>query len=244
MRQNYLFENIHKIIKSFTGKQDTDSILHQHRKVYFFDQQVLPDYSDDCPLYHGKNCAVRIGHYVRKKMIVHNKTFNNVPIPRWKCRRKGHANFSHKTFSLLPHPLVPYHQQDIELSLDTVKYINSNEHSLEDIKELVSLQGIETEILIENSQIHGFENIFAQSFVKLLSLAETKSNIMASGCLQADRPAKTVIDFIDKYQSPMDHIYQPGTSNAEKLAMDFFFHYQTGDYFQRDFLFGTCSQKR
>jgi hypothetical protein len=204
----------------------------------------LPDYSDDCPICHGKDCAVRIGHYYRKKMILHNKTYNDVPIPRWKCRRKGHAKISHRTFSLLPHPLVPYHQHDIDIILDTVKCINSDEHTLEDTKELVSMQGLESEILIENSQIHDFQNIFAQSFVKLLSLVETKSKIMESGCLQAGNPIKTVIDFIDTYQSPLDHTYQTGTSNAEKLAMDFFFHYQTGDYFQRDFLFGTCSQKR
>ena len=73
---------------------------------------------------------------------------------------------------------------------------------------------------------------------------EIKKKIVTFGVFQSDHPMKTTIDFIDRYQSPMAGSYHMQTSNIEKLSMDFFFHYQTGDYASRDFLFGTPSQKR
>ena len=37
----------------------------------------FPDYNSSCPLCGGENCAVRIGFYHRKKVIVDNKIHEN-----------------------------------------------------------------------------------------------------------------------------------------------------------------------
>jgi len=42
----------------------------------------FPDYSEQCPLCEGKNCAVRIGFYIRKKLVSHFKEYYDVPIAR------------------------------------------------------------------------------------------------------------------------------------------------------------------
>jgi len=187
---------------------------------------------------------VRIGFYIRKRVVIHQKIYKNLPLPRWKCGQKGPAGSSHKTFSLLPHSLIPYHQHDLNTILETVRFSSDRQHSLEDTKDFISAQGINTGIIIENSQIYDFRNIFSQSFSKLLSVYDIKQKIIMSSAFQSDDPLQTVIDCIDCYQSPMGGAYHIQTSNIESLAMDFFFHYQTGDYASRDFLFGTPSQKR
>jgi hypothetical protein len=145
---------------------------------------------------------------------------------------------------LLPYPLIPYHQHDLNTTLEAVRFSCDRRHSLEDTKDFISAQGINTGIIIENSQIYDFRNIFSQSFSKLLWVPEIKQKIITSGAFQSESPLQTVIDFIECYQSPMKRAYHMQTSNIEKLSMDFFFHYQTGDYASRDFLFGTPSQKR
>ena len=144
----------------------------------------------------------------------------------------------------MPHSLIPYHQYDLNTILETVKFTCDQQHSLEDTKDFISVQGINTDISIENSQIYDFQNILSQSLIKLLSVPELKQKIMNSRSFKSDNPLQTLIDFIGCYQSPMEKIYYLQTSNIEKLAMDFFFYYQTGDYARRGFLFGTPSQKR
>ncbi|MBL7105883.1 MAG: hypothetical protein ISS18_16280, partial [Bacteroidales bacterium] len=82
----------------------------------------FPDYSEQCPLCSGKDCAVRIGFYYRKKLVFGFKTYKNVPIARWLCQKKGHRKPKHRTFSLLPSALIPYHSHDLSLISETVKH--------------------------------------------------------------------------------------------------------------------------
>ncbi len=187
---------------------------------------------------------MRIGFYTRKKMVIKNKTYHGVPIPRWKCRQKGALKSPHRTFSLLPHALIPYHQHDLDTLFATLKFLGQEQNTLKDTKDFISAQGIATDIAIENSQIHDFQNIFSQSLMKLMAIPELKHKIRRNRRYRSTQPIPTLIDFIEQYQSPVEKIYGIETSAIEKLATDFFFHYQSGDYCQRDFLFGTPSQKR
>ena len=177
-------------------------------------------------------------------MIINKRTYKNIPILRWKCRQKGPVKSPHKTFSLLPHSLIPYHQYDVNTLLDTIRFSYDEQHSLEDTKDFISAQGINTDIPIENSQIYEFQNLFSQSFLKLLLIPQIKTKMINSGAFQNDHSVKAIIDFIDDYRSPLENAYSIGISNIEKLVIDYFFHYQSGDYFKRNFLFGTPSQKR
>jgi hypothetical protein len=137
---------------------------------------------------------------------------------------------------------IPYHKHDINLLIEAVEYNISNSQSLKDTKDFISEQGINTDISIENSQLYEFNTIFSQALVKLNSIPVLQQKIKKYWI--SDKPFHTLINFISGYQSPMAKNYPEQMTNIEKLTLDYFYQYQTGDYFQRDFLFGTPSQKR
>jgi len=205
----------------------------------------FPDYSEQCPLCGEKNCAVRIGFYYRKKLVFKFKIYNNVPIPRWLCRKKGHLKAKHRTFSLLPSALIPYHSHDLNLISETVKYKQQTpDTSFENVKNYISDKGIETDITLENNQIKDFLKIFANAFAKLMAISELKQRIKQADYFNSSDPISTVTGFINSYKSPLLTTANLKASNIEKLAFDFFFSFQSGCFFDRHFLFGTPSQKR
>jgi len=203
----------------------------------------FPDYRTDCPLCGGKNCAVRIGFYERKKVIIDNKIYENVPIARWLCQRKGYKKSTHKTFSLLPFQLIPYHRHGLNFIFNTVNFHHYNSSSLVQTKDFISVKGVDTDLPLENNQIHNFKHIFSQALLKLTSIAEVKDQISQASYWDSSDPIGTMLQFINDYESRFLATQQLHVSNAEKLALDFLYHFQTGDYFQRHFLFGTPSQK-
>jgi len=204
----------------------------------------FPDYSEQCPLCGGKDCAVRIGFYYRKQVVFGFKNYKNVPIVRWLCRKKGHLKTRHRTFSLLPSALIPYHSYDLNLIFDTVNYQHQNDVTFEQTKNYISDKGIETDISLENNQINDFQKIFTSGFATLMAIPQLKQRIDQADYFQSNDPIKTVIRFIDSYKSQFLTTAILKISNIEKLAFDFFFNFQTGCYFDRHFLFGTPSQKR
>ena len=203
----------------------------------------FPDYRTCCPLCRGENCAVRIGFYYRKKVIVEYKIYENVPIARWLCQRKGPGKSQHKTFSLLPFPLIPYHRHGLNLIVDTVNFHHHHGASLEQTKSFISSNGVDTDIPLENNHIHNFNNIFSQALLKLSAIAELKQRISQASYWDSSDPIGTMLNFIAGYQSCFATTQPLHTSKAEQLALDFLYHFQTDDYFQRHFLFGTPSQK-
>jgi len=204
----------------------------------------FPDYSEQCPLCEGKNCAVRIGFYYRKKIVYRFKTYKNVPIARWLCQNKGHLKAKHRTFSLLSNALIPYHSHDLNLIFETVKHKQQQSTTFEQTKSHISDKGIETDIALENNQIHDFLQIFTSAFTKLMAIPELKQRIEQADYFHSSNPIITVISFINSYKSRLLTTANLKASNIEKLAFDFFFNFQTTGYFERHFLFGTPSQKR
>ncbi len=203
----------------------------------------FPDYGACCPLCGGKNCAVRIGFYKRKKVIVDYKIYPDVPIARWLCQRKGPGKAQHKTFSLLPYPLIPYHRHGLNVIVDTVNFHHHNGSSFEQTKSFISSNGVDTDIPLENNHIHDFNNIFSQALLKLTTVAELNQQISQTSYWDSSDPIATMLQFINNYESLFLSTRKLQASNAEQLALDFLYHFQTDDYFDRHFLFGTPSQK-
>lgn len=203
----------------------------------------FPDYEDCCPLCKGNNCAVRIGFYERKQVVVDNKIYEHVPIARWLCQRKGSRLAQHKTFSLLPYPLIPYHRHGLNVIVDTVDFHHHHGSSLVQTKDFISSNGVDSDIPLENNQIHDFNNIFSQAWLKLNTNVELKQHINPASDWDSSDPIAAMLKFIAGYQSCFPTTQQLQASQAEQLALDFLYHFQTGDYCQRHFLFGTPSQK-
>ncbi len=138
--------------------------------------------------------------------------------------------------------VIPYHKHDINLLIEAVEYTTRDSHSLKVTKDFISEQGINTDISIENSQLYEFNTVCSQALIKLNSIPVLKQRI--NDCRISDKPLQTLINFISGYHSPLEKSFSEEMTNIEKLTLDYFYQYQTGDYFQRGFLFGTPSQKR
>ena len=160
------------------------------------------------------------------------------------CQRKGHEKSTHKTFSLLPFQLIPYHRHGLNVIVDTVNFHHHNGSSLVQTKDFISSNGVDADIPLENNHIYDFMNIFSQALLKLTSIAELKDQISQASYWDSSDPINTVLQFISNYESRFLSTRQLHASNAEKLALDFLYHFQTADYRQRHFLFGTPSQKK
>jgi hypothetical protein len=214
-------------------------------KVYIDTAQKtynFPNFSDQCSLCGGKNCAVRIGFYIRKKLVICLETYYHVPIPRWLCQKKGPLKPKHRTFSLLPSALIPYHKNDLNLVSQTVKFKQQPPTTFEQTKSYISDNAKQPDIDLENNQIRHFQQLLTNAFSKLMAIPEIKQRINVN--FHSRDPIATVLSFSDSYQSPFLTTSNLNASNIEQLAWDFFYNFQRGCYFERHFLFGTPSQKR
>lgn len=124
-----------------------------------------------------------------------------------------------------------------------MNFHHHNGTTLEQTKSFISSNGVDTDIPLENNQIHDFNKIFSQALLKLTTVAELKQQISQTSYWDSSDPIATMLKFIKGYESRFLSTQQLQASNAEKLALDFLYHFQTNDYFQRHFLFGTPSQK-
>jgi len=200
------------------------------------------DYSQRCPLCGGKDCAKRLGVYWRKRVIIGSSVYADFPVVRYICYRKGSLKPQHRTFSVLPHWLAPYHQHGIDTIIETVKCQHQKGNSYAQTKHEISIHGIGKDFPLENQQILDFKQLLKETFHKLCTIPALKRQL--EDCFNSKEPISTVLDFIEQYQTPLTQTYPPHFSNLEKLNLDFFYYYQTTPYFERFFLIGTPSQKR
>lgn len=201
----------------------------------------FPDFQQSCPICGAKDCCVRIGFYYRKQVIIDYETFENVPIARYLCRKKGTQKTEHRTFSLLPHQLIPYRKNGLNLAFETVAYQQKNNARYCQIKSFIGSKGKDDYLSIENKQIDDFQNIFAQAFKKIMKIDDLKQQIKNADWYKSNNHVANMIKFIENYNSPF--LKGNKLSQVEILSLDFFSNIQTGRYFDRHFLFGANSQK-
>lgn len=202
----------------------------------------FPDFNHTCPICGGENCNVRIGFYFRKHVIIDFKLFKSIPIARYLCRKKGPRKSKHRTFSLLPHQLIPYRKNGLSVVFETVKYQHKNNAPYGQIKSFIGNKGKDDYLSLENKQIDDFRNIVAQACSKMMTVDKLKKQLQNYEWYQINDPVANMINLIEKYNSPL--IKTNNLSQAEKLSLDFFSYFQKGNYVKRHFLFGTNSQKR
>jgi len=116
----------------------------------------FPDFREKCPLCSRKNCAVKNCRYYRK--------WGDIWIQCYLCQNpppKGH-----KTFSLLPWPLIPYHKYTV----DDLYIIDDAAHEEQSI--LKACYSIEDCLNTESSF-----NGSIKSYRQILAAAELKWDI-------------------------------------------------------------------
>lgn len=206
-------------------------------------QFPTPDYQLACPICGGAACPLAIGVYYRKKVVINFKTYSNLPIMRFLCRDTGQRASPHKTFSLLPQPLVPYHQHALEVMFETVKQQQTGQ-TLTQTQDHISQMGVDTDIALEKKQLHHFQHILADAFIKLNSVSPLKHRLQQMPNFNSADPIGAVIAFSDSYQSSLPGMLADNCAPLVRLTHEFFYYFQTGAWCNRYFLFGTPSQHR
>ena len=176
-------------------------------------------------------------------MIIGFTLYLDFPIPRFICYAKGPRQPQHRTFSLLPHWLVPYQRYSLEMMAETLRIQQQHNGNFAKTQEAIALgRKGKHDLPLENKQILGFIRIFFEAFLKLCAVPELKQQMRQTGCFAPHDPVAAILDFSARCQSPLTHHIR--STCAENLSHDFFFQWQSGDLFSRQFLFGTPSQKR
>ncbi|MEW6608461.1 MAG: hypothetical protein AB1414_13625 [bacterium] len=164
-----------------------------------------------------------------------------MPIARYLCRKKGHLQHPHKTFSLLPAQLIPYRKHDLDLVVETLHCQHQQNLSPAQTIEAISSKGQNDIIDLSYQQLHRFNQIFHLAWDKLMTNSDLKPLLLQN--LSSPNPIICLLVLIQHYQ-PSPSSLQLLTSLPVKLSLDFFFSYQHDHLPLRHFLFGTPSQKR
>lgn len=82
----------------------------------------FPAFDECCPICGGEKCAVRHGSYSRPVIEEDGKQMD-IRVMRYKCKRKRKVGaVAHRTFSLLPHRVIPYHRYSAAVVYQTFKH--------------------------------------------------------------------------------------------------------------------------
>jgi len=106
---------------------------------------------------------------------------------------------------------------------------------------VISLMGKISDIPLEINQIHHFQYLFRQAFVRLSTCPELMRSVVIT---HPDDPLRSMIDVIKNYRSPFMTTTIGTRSPIQQLAWDFTCNFQTEPWPYRHFMFGIPSQKR
>jgi hypothetical protein len=200
----------------------------------------FPDFSVECPICGGKNCAVRIGYYYRWAIDIdlqNNKIqILRIPSARYLCRGIKKPKHKHKTFSLLPDMLIPYNHISIHLMMYILQLLITEKYPGHTLEEIDSITPDDT-FFSEKMLNHLFE-IIRQARIKLiLFYQQFKNTERAPPDLHAYTMDET-ITYILRYPAPANEHPLKGAYHLSVL------YYTTqGEYHKNArFLFGTASQ--
>lgn len=142
--------------------------------------EKLPDFRDRCPLCGGRRCAVRHGLYFRRVLDADGRLYEDFPIARFLCRRKGPARAQDVTFSVLPLELVSRRRFSLPLMVWVLELLLVARHSVSQVVEAFAqlFQQQPEPLLIEPLTVYRMLRLFAGVYQRLSSfpLAQTTGN--------------------------------------------------------------------
>ncbi len=210
-----------------------------------FDDWLIPDFSDKCPICDGVDCACYLGCYTRKAICpITGFSVPDLPVLRFFCRRKGNAIIcAHVTFSLLPLLLVPYRSLSLKFMVLAVWIRVSDHLSLTD-----SLEAIENE-LNHLQDIADFINISTLLSWERMILAGGKLLMSSNTALASEiqyvqlQDSQGLLQFLEAIIHHRSRISDHSIRGPDAFALDF---YQQCGGVEKNapFLFGRASQHR
>jgi hypothetical protein len=198
-----------------------------------------------CPLCGAEGCAKFLQFYTRTTVYFGNTVYEDVPIGRFICFRLN-PNVppeTHRTFSLLPHPLVPYSPYALHTTIALATALGAHADNAYQTSQALASQY--ENLNPDPTTLGRIKSRLLEALHKLKRLPEKFQQMLNSNNSSDRRTLETLADFITllvSYHSPACGI---GVSGACGLSYDWFYVFQAElSYMQRDFLVGTPSQKR
>ena len=198
-----------------------------------------------CPLCGAEGCAKFLQFYTRTTVYFGNTVYEDVPIGRFICCRLN-PNVppeTHRTFSLLPHPLVPYSPYALHTTIALATALA--EHADNAYQTSQTLASAYENLNPGPTTLGRIKRRLVEALRKLKRLPETLQQMISERSIPTGRTLETLADLITlmvTYHSPACGI---GVSGACGLSYDWFYVFQAElPYMERDFLVGTPSQKR
>jgi len=198
-----------------------------------------------CPLCGAEGCAKFLQFYTRATVYFGNTVYEEVPVGRFICYRLN-PNVppeTHRTFSLLPHPLVPYSPYALNTTIALAAALA--EHADNAYQTSQTLASAYEHLNPDPTTLGRLKSRLLEALDKLKRLPEKFQQMIKQSQAPTGRTLETLADFITlmvTYHSPANGI---GVSGACALSYDWFYVFQAEwPYMARDFLVGTPSQKR
>lgn len=149
------------------GGLPTSALASRGLGVY----QLIPDYRDRCPVCAGAGCVVRHGLYFRDAVGV-DGSVDRLPIPRFRCQRRGPCESGPKTFSVLPACLVPRRRYSLALMLRILDLVATRPSIAAVLDELAAGDRSASEILlIDGVAVYRLLRLFARAYGRLERLS-------------------------------------------------------------------------
>jgi hypothetical protein len=197
-----------------------------------------------CPLCGAERCAKFLQFYTRATVYFDNAVYQDVPIGRFICCRLN-PNVppeTHRTFSLLPHPLVPYSPYALNTTIALAAALA--EHADNAYQTSQTLASAYKNLNPDPTTLGRIKGRLVEALRKLQRLPEKFQQILHQNKSSNSRSLETLADLLTLLVSYHSQVLI-GVSGACGLSYDWFYVFQAAlPYMQRDFLVGTPSQKR
>lgn len=228
----YITETLSEYYEKVKGRNyDIFSILELPLDVY-----------NNCPICGGADCAQFIEYYTRGVVDGNGRFYEDFPIARFLCSRKGtDIRIGHKTFSLLPFQLIPYRKYSIPFIVKTLesRYIEGG--SIYEVLDDLAALGEENNLPTSGSQLSGFDKLLEEAIDKILASGyypEFEEEVFCNSNLKGQ--IKSFIEFSEEFEC-----VKVDCSRKGPCALGYDFYLCGGGYYKNArLLFGTPSQFR
>lgn len=202
---------------------------------------ALKIWSKPCPLCGAEGCATFLQFYVRVRVYFGDTVYVNVKIARFLCNRLN-PNVpagTHRTFSLLPYPLVPYSQYALDAALAMTTTLS--EHTDNAYQASYAVASQYEHLSPEPATLVRIKIRMDEAQSKLKRFLRAFPSVRRDGPCWNGRKLSDFLAFANNYHSRL----LPAVTGVCALSYDWFYLIQQAlPYMHRDFLFGTSSQKR
>jgi hypothetical protein len=212
-------------------------------------QWDIPDFSEECPICGGEDCAVYWGFYTRQVIEpMGGLSVDDFPVMRFRCyRRGGTPRVSDVTFSLLPLDLVPFRRLSLKFMVAAVLLWLQRRLSRERAEEFIQKELVD----MEDPESVPFASAWAQwtwfcllreglhRLVRRGSPVIHRSLVDGSGVWKSLQLA----NFLELTAIYASRRLEPQIRGPDALAGDFFL-IAGGQRANAGFLFGLASQHR